>query len=125
MADQAWIVREGERQRLIEELLADVANLEDRLQRPVHYGIVESCILYLKNQTSAFPSFINSTFFRQLILVKIDKFARAPEEKNFLVAKLLSKLVEAISIRFNSDLGTVEISDPQKIFGVESSTTKI
>lgn len=56
---------------------------------------------------------------------KLDDFARAPEEREALVADLLRNLVEASCSIIYGDLLRAEHTDPQKIFRAHSPMARV
>jgi len=125
--NDAWMVREAERQALLETLKQQVMEKEQEYgRREFDYDLAHECLYFLKSETRVGRIATYGTrYLEQVALPLINEFARAKEERDMIVCELLTWLTQTITSRFRSDLTHKEIMDPKVIFHADSATTQI
>ena len=125
--NDAWMVRAGERQRLLEELQRLARRLEDEDDEQIDtdYRLARVSLGWLKNSNLRSRDTPTDKFFFETVLPEISKFSRAEEEKDAMVASLLEHWVKSFAGRFHSELSRKELYDPKTIFRADSATSQI
>ncbi len=129
---EAWMVRNLERQKLLEELMSEVYRYDDKNQRDrvcnASMQLVDVIIKFLYSVKSALAD--NNTWrgeteahklFENSFLPKIVSFARSELELYFLLAELSKKILNSALTPIRSALMHIEIIDPQLIFHAPSA----
>ncbi len=123
--NDAWIVRDFERQELVERFKSRVIEIEEPPLRHFNYDLARACLKFLQDETTRPAESQADTFFFREFIPTVSEFARAKEERDVLVGTLLQWLVASITGRFQGNLTHKEIMDPRTIFRAESATTQI
>lgn len=125
--NDAWMVRAGERQALLDILKRQVMEKEDEHgKREFDYDLAHECLYFLKSEMRVGRVATYGTrYLEDVALPLINEFARAKEERDMIVCELLTWLTQSITSRFQSDLTHKEITDPKVIFHAESATAQI
>jgi len=130
---EAWSARDIERRRLIEEFISMIWELEDEQEKPTASMELASLIIeYLRSRLDStiivndikHSSGIFHIFFDRL-LPKIKNFARADEECDAMIGRLLKNLIEHPLGRFEAALTSIEVNNPQLIFNAPKATAEV
>jgi hypothetical protein len=137
---EAWMRREAERQRLFHELMQQFYRVEEEFpQEGSNEGwreefaldLIQVLATYLKQKvcsqvhSSEIDGFNSSSFFRDAILPRIEKFSRAEEESDWMLLELMEGLKRFVNSYFHSKLAKLEMLDPQRIFDASSRMMEV
>ncbi len=124
---EAWSLRSIQRQKLLEELMHDIYEAEEKGSFKL-LRLAQVIIRRLDGvgpENTDFIGDIPAEFFFERILPKIKSFVRAEEEANFLVAELLQRVLKSALVSVHSALSSLEIHNPQLIFHASSAMTEM
>ncbi len=109
--------RELQRQQLIEGLQSDFG-LNARVEgtKNPHAQLVRVCTNYLCNPKMGSSNSMGEAFFFNIALPRIEKFSRAMEERDALVAELLVWATRVFVEDSRFELLTIEIHEPDRIY---------
>ncbi len=125
MSNEAWMVRLGERERLVKTLVGDFGTYADNHPEDVAlWAVLRITLDYLKDSTTSYGHSLSDDFFYKVVLERINGFARATEEKEFLLASFAEALCGSLRSSFSSKLTSREIADPQLILRAPSGMTE-
>ncbi len=128
---QAWMVRSGQQQRLIEKLVRKFREMADRYEDQVGHGRTSFVCSFLAAyfRTISSPGTIGpvneestwSSFRRS-----IHEFSRMPEEEYVLCWRLFKEIAKwELGNPLEHALSRVEHTHPQQLFGASSSTDEV
>lgn len=124
---EAWMLREIQRQGLLEKVMREVYEAEEKGTFKLLW-LVEIIIKYfdgMRPENTSFTANVPAQFFFERILPEIKSFARADEEANFLVAELLQKVLKSALMPIHSAKMALEMNNPQLIFNAPSAMTEV
>jgi hypothetical protein len=138
---EAWIKRSIERNKALEKIMRSIYSADDEMKENGIdnfmfnlSGWIIKC-LYKMKQRPDFPNFHNlqwnsdkspsTIFLEEKILVPIYSFSKCKEERNYLLAQLLRKVIAITTQHFYSELQSIEILNPKKIFNTSSAMTEV
>lgn len=142
---EAWMVRSGQQQRFIENLIRqfhdEVEKLIDELDdldfeelerksvevRDVFTRNLLIEILLYPNSQSDDGLFSNRAkkFWHEIVGARIKEFSRAPEETKVLAWRFFIEVAKSSSNKFESALSRLEHMNPQKLFHASSAMSEV
>jgi len=124
---EAWSLRSLQRQKLLEELMHDVYEAEEKGSCKLLWlaQVIIRCLEGAGPENFDFIANIPAQLFFEHILPKIKSFVRANEESDFLLAELLKEVLGSALVPVYSALSSLEIHNSQLIFHAESAMTEV
>lgn len=135
---EAWMVRGGQQQRLIESLVRKFYDMIEMATEAIETNSPEEFErrvgdlrhrltnqLLIKFLGGPEPSFESVTTLFDRIQTDIHQFARAPEEKAVLLHRFFLEVFKTMSSEHESTLSRLEFLDPQKIFHSPSAMAEV
>ena len=123
--NDAWMVRSGERQRLLEDLRHKAFRLDENTGVDIDHALASVALAWLDNSDLKSGKTFAEEFFFGIVLPSISEFSRANEEKYSLVADFLEMTLKSFSLRFHSAFSRKEFLDPRTIFHAASAMSQI
>ena len=131
--NQAWQVREYERQELLRKLFREIEEEEERNSEEFLFELAQALVrylLYLKEVKETGKSSFDCSrppacFVSEHLAPEVAKFKRVPEEAIVLFASLLKKVAETLTSQFYADLSGVESREPQTVFHAPSAMADV
>ena len=131
MGNPAWQVREYQRQQLLEKLLREACDLQDRSGgEGGNYFLLEIALAVLQELEgpghSGNRSIVSQKFFDTVVLPQVKDFSRSDEECQALLARFVQKhLLSSALNSIHGKLVSQEVHEPLKIFGVADCNTEV
>lgn len=135
---EAWMVRESQREDLVRSIMQKVYEEDDKCKdlgysKTFLLDLAKRMTEYFIRRQEGLSSNLNYTgkldrvgiFFNNHILFVISEFSRAPEEKEFMLVKLLKNIINTGLEGFLKELLCLEIAEPEKVFNTPSVTSEM
>jgi len=125
---EVWRTRDIERKIFLEKLTEIFFRLEEKQEKQISLGFCDVLVKYLESRQTGTLQLekrdeTTKLFFNKM-LPKIKAFGRATEEIDFIIAELLEKIIESAVRPFYFAMTSLEIRNPQLIFGADSAMTQ-
>ena len=129
---EAWIVREGERQKLIEKLIGKVFTysgdkfLDEKQAADFEFYTARVVLQTLNKRGFNWDANVDDhEFFDREIWGPICSFGKTPSERNALLARFLEKLLGSVLNHFHAELRSDEIHNTRAVFGTDSTMDEV
>lgn len=132
---QAWMIRESERQQLLEGIRSRVYHWADELDgMEVDTVLIQLSVwlsLRLLSYITSFPEFVPTNFDQRIFSLArviegdIGRLSRSDIERRQLISVLSVSLLKSGINRFSHELNRQEMDNPRLIFGVDSRTAQV
>lgn len=129
MNDPAWMVRSGERQKLLESLKKMTREHAEKRGRRMDFDLSRICLTYIEHHGETHVPHNVSTdawkFFYETIMLAVEEFARAHEERDAMICDFYEWLTQSVTREYHAALTRKEIAHPRIIFHASSGAQEI
>jgi len=135
---EAWQVREGQRQELVENLMIKVFEQSESFDDEkdafrFECEVAENIVSFLKGarfveEVKRIPHLYEwrfNKFVHEQIWGLIKEFSRTPSERNALLVRFLERLLDSILNHFHAELTHDEIQNTRAVFGTDSAMDEV